>query len=67
MVSASITENPRVRYRVEDFCGIPDRGVDVVFAWFPFVLRYALLRWGLLAALGAIVLGVIIGLALRRR
>ncbi|MFO0629140.1 MAG: hypothetical protein U0325_26425 [Polyangiales bacterium] len=36
-----------VRYRVEDFLATADRDVDVVFFWYPFVLRYALRRWGL--------------------
>jgi len=36
-----------VRYRVEDFLASTDRDVDVVFFWYPFVLRYALRRWGL--------------------
>ncbi len=36
-----------VRYRVEDFLTSADRDVDVVFFWYPFVLRYALRRWGL--------------------
>jgi len=44
---ASLTGNSRVRYRIENFSETHDRGIDVVFAWFPFVLRYALLRWGL--------------------
>lgn len=36
-----------VRYRVEDFLASADRDVDVVLFWYPFVLRYALRRWGL--------------------
>jgi hypothetical protein len=36
-----------VRYRVEDFLATRDRDRDVVFAFFPFVLRYALVQWGL--------------------
>ncbi|MBL9024444.1 MAG: hypothetical protein JNL21_19770 [Myxococcales bacterium] len=44
---AALTGNPRVRYRVEDFCKAKDRGLDLVFAWFPFVLPYALVQWGL--------------------
>lgn len=37
----------RVRYRVADFLDVEARDVDVVFFFFPFVLRYALVRWGL--------------------
>jgi SAM-dependent methyltransferase len=36
-----------VRYRVEDFLASADRNVDVVLFCYPFVLRYALRRWGL--------------------
>lgn len=36
-----------VRYRVADFLAAPERDLDVVFLFFPFVLRYALVRWGL--------------------
>lgn len=36
-----------VRYDVANFVERADRNQDVVFFWFPFVLRYALLRWGL--------------------
>jgi SAM-dependent methyltransferase len=38
---------PGVSYRVEDFLDAPERDRDVVFVFFPFVLRYALVRWGL--------------------
>lgn len=44
---AALTGNPGVRYRVEDFCRTADHDLDVVFAWFPFVLPYALVQWGL--------------------
>jgi SAM-dependent methyltransferase len=37
----------RVRYRVVDYLESDDRDVDVVFFFFPFVLRYAIVRWGL--------------------
>jgi hypothetical protein len=47
---ARVTGNPAVRYRVEDFLATKDRGLDVVFAWFPFVVRYALVQWGLPAS-----------------
>lgn len=36
-----------VGYRVGDFLAAPERDRDVVFVFFPFVLRYALVRWGL--------------------
>jgi len=36
-----------VRYLVADFLETDPRDVDVVFFFFPFVLRYALVRWGL--------------------
>jgi SAM-dependent methyltransferase len=38
---------PDVSYRVGDFLAAPERDRDVVFVFFPFVLRYALVRWGL--------------------
>jgi SAM-dependent methyltransferase len=41
------TGNPSVRFRVEDFLATTDRDLDVVFFWYPFVLRYAIARWGL--------------------
>ena len=37
----------RVRYRVADYLAIEERDVDVVLFFFPFVLRYTLVRWGL--------------------
>lgn len=36
-----------VSYEVGDFLDRDDRDLDVVFFFFPFVLRYALVRWGL--------------------
>jgi hypothetical protein len=36
-----------VRYAVKDFLAHAEGEVDVVFLFFPFVLEYALLRWGL--------------------
>jgi SAM-dependent methyltransferase len=47
---ARVTGNPAVRYRVEDFLATKERGLDVVFVWFPFVVRYALVQWGLPAS-----------------
>jgi len=44
---AALTQNPDVRYRIGDFRRYDARDRDVVFFWFPFVLRYALVRWGL--------------------
>lgn len=44
---AKATGNPRVTYVVADFLERTDRDLDVVFCFFPFVLRYALVRWGL--------------------
>lgn len=41
------TPGSEVRYRVADFLAAPERERDVVFVFFPFVLRYALVRWGL--------------------
>lgn len=44
---ARSTGNPNVGYVVADFLARKDEGLDVVFCFFPFVLRYALVRWGL--------------------
>lgn len=44
---AAATGNPRVHYQVADFADCGLRNVDVVSMFFPFVTRYALLRWGL--------------------
>jgi SAM-dependent methyltransferase len=44
---AHATGNPNVRYAVADFLHFDGQPVDVVFFFFPFVLRYALVRWGL--------------------
>jgi hypothetical protein len=44
---ARLTGNPEVRYRVQDFLACDETELDVVFFFFPFVLRYALVRWGL--------------------
>ena len=44
---ARMTGNPEVTYAVADFLSRTDRDLDVVFCFFPFVLRYALVRWGL--------------------
>ena len=41
------TENPRVAYRVADFCSIEGDSFDVATLLFPFVTRHALVRWGL--------------------
>jgi len=41
------TGNPDVTYWVGDFLRRSDGDLDVVFFFFPFVLRYALVRWGL--------------------
>lgn len=41
------TGNPDVRYHVADVLTRGETDLDVVFCWFPFVLRYALVRWGL--------------------
>lgn len=41
------TGNPEVRYVVGDVLEHADVDLDVVFCWYPFVLRYALVRWGL--------------------
>lgn len=37
----------KVTYEVRDFLQHTERNVDVVFLFFPFVLEYALVRWGL--------------------
>jgi SAM-dependent methyltransferase len=44
---AALTKNPRVTYRVQDFLKTEDREIDVLTIFFPFVLRYALVQWGL--------------------
>lgn len=41
------TENPRVGYRVDDFCRLEGERFDVATLLFPFVTRHALVRWGL--------------------
>jgi SAM-dependent methyltransferase len=44
---AAEVEGATVRYEVGDFVTHEARDLDVVFLFFPFVLEYALLRWGL--------------------
>lgn len=44
---ARAIDKAEVSYQVGDFLDLRDRGVDVVFMFFPFVLEYTLLRWGL--------------------
>lgn len=41
------TGNPSVTYRVEDILTTPERDLDVVTLFYPFLTRYALLQWGL--------------------
>ncbi|MBS2011349.1 MAG: class I SAM-dependent methyltransferase [Deltaproteobacteria bacterium] len=44
---AAEVDGADVTYRVGDFLEHDERDVDVVFMFFPFVLEYALVRWGL--------------------
>lgn len=44
---AGQVDDARVDYQVKDFLAHREDGVDVVFFFFPFVLEYALVRWGL--------------------
>ena len=44
---ALLTGNPEVRFRIASFLEVHETGLHVVFCFFPFVLPYALLRWGL--------------------
>jgi SAM-dependent methyltransferase len=44
---AAETGNPEVRYRVADFLACEVERAHVVTLFFPFVLSYALVRWGL--------------------
>ena len=44
---AGQVDDARVDYEVGDFLAHRESGVDVVFFFFPFVLEYALVRWGL--------------------
>ncbi len=39
--------NPNVTYRVQDFLKSPDREMDIITFFYPFVLRVGLLLWGL--------------------
>ena len=41
------TGNPRVRYLVADFLEVTVAGQDIVFIFYPLLLRYQLLLWGL--------------------
>jgi hypothetical protein len=40
-------DNAAVNYEVKDFLTHDDKNLDIAFFFFPFVLEYALLRWGL--------------------
>ena len=44
---AEQTENPGVRYVVEDFRKCREDGHDILFLFYPLVLRYQQLLWGL--------------------
>lgn len=44
---AKLTGNGGVRYRVGDFAALEHRDLDLALCFFPFVLRYALVQWGL--------------------
>ena len=44
---AEQTGNPQVRYRIGDFLKWREGGQDVIFLFYPLVLRYQLLLWGL--------------------
>ena len=44
---AGQVDGARVDYEVADFLAHRESNVDVVFFFFPFVLEYALVRWGL--------------------
>ena len=46
-IASSQERKDSVSYQVSDFLRREDDEQDVIFFWFPFVLRYALLRWGL--------------------
>lgn len=44
---AALTGNARVEYRVADFLAVDDGKFDVITVFYPFVLRFTLLAWGL--------------------
>ncbi len=45
--NAAQTDNPEVKYRVIDFLKLRETGFDFISIFYPFVLRYQLLLWGL--------------------
>jgi hypothetical protein len=41
------TGNPKVRYEIGDFLDSRERGHDIIFIFYPLLLRYQVLLWGL--------------------